>query len=946
MRNRFWTFKIEQKIFVLHLTKDGGGVRISERSRLRSFEVEIDVCAAVWCLETLQEVVLSDESKSFFRKYRGSNFSVLAEIYFNRRGEFLKFTKLSKGTLQNIIIPGGLSRWGWRRMAVCLDNLVGKRFWNVKGTFRKGDHQDGNLSVFGKRQNFSLQAKGMQSSWKRIVEGNSKLGEVVEPTVELPSACDPKRNWRVAVLAVRWSAFTPWSRIRTGMTRFFKNFNGLTPYSADRAIIWCNSIEDKFHLEGMGFCNIPGLGKVSFEKWKPVFQFRNLKTVCTNSWIGIEGLPINLWNVHVFKDIGQRCGGLLDIAKCTKDLSFLSYAIVRLRGNKSGFIQEQFEINGWGTKIGLKTFSLKDRNPRFHGVQNFQECGSKVEDDDEVAYRPEKVALKGMYNSEVLSPLTDKGCTQKEGCSAIQVEETCQVKAAALERQFLHPSSSNRERRWSAEKTGLPELTLSNKFKVLEKSCSFDQNRLTLDQIKESGQAQIISVTKQCSVEAHSKRNAKNSSISSLEQLGKRPMVLVDRGKRPMSLTRPSQPILNVSSAGPNCLNSGSKNFNKGHVTSDNRATKHRCSDQLGISNEDGRKAVMISARAISCPDLFKRTPFSPSNLSVKADSSTGYFHSNQCNQRRLCKGVKPKDRGGFKVGRVLSWSEFAPRRKSPRISVSKQSLCLGNSISIQPKTQDTEIYLGCAGKIGGCPTTKTTGNREISKVYSRRPQNKVQNLTNATKDDISQRLDIMDVGHNIEELSSCSSQSITDSSSEYSESDRDLERRQDDLKEYVRESEDRGLEGLKFIMGSQDLSMGGKINVGVDLSEGIIEADCSVKTQDKQKEGSKGPFADEVGIEREEVLGENVHEFTSDICGPDMQVGNIRFSWKEIKEAIGVLNIQLVEKEAVSESEAKQVKRGRSLVRKKRGERELHNLKCTIDYEKGSKEKGLGSDK
>ena len=46
---------------------------------------------------------------------------------------FLKFTKLFNGSVKNIIIPGGSFRRGWRCMAGCLDNLVGKRFWNLRG---------------------------------------------------------------------------------------------------------------------------------------------------------------------------------------------------------------------------------------------------------------------------------------------------------------------------------------------------------------------------------------------------------------------------------------------------------------------------------------------------------------------------------------------------------------------------------------------------------------------------------------------------------------------------------------------------------------------------------------------------------------------------------------------------------------------------------------------
>ena len=77
-RNRYWSFSIEQKVFVLHLLKDRGGVLVSERSMYRSFEVDLDVSAAVWCLEVLQDVIKSDELKLFFRKHKGSQSVVLA----------------------------------------------------------------------------------------------------------------------------------------------------------------------------------------------------------------------------------------------------------------------------------------------------------------------------------------------------------------------------------------------------------------------------------------------------------------------------------------------------------------------------------------------------------------------------------------------------------------------------------------------------------------------------------------------------------------------------------------------------------------------------------------------------------------------------------------------------------------------------------------------------
>ena len=57
-----------------------------------------------------------------------------------------------------------------------------------------------------------------------------------------------------------------------------------------------------------------------------------------NSWIGVEGLPLNLWNLDTFKSIGQTCGGLVEVTKETLDQSFLLYAKLKVKGYKKGFL--------------------------------------------------------------------------------------------------------------------------------------------------------------------------------------------------------------------------------------------------------------------------------------------------------------------------------------------------------------------------------------------------------------------------------------------------------------------------------------------------------------------------------------------------------------------------------------------------------------------------------
>ena len=156
--------------------------------------------------------------------------------------------------------------------------------------------------------------------------------------------------------------------------------------------------------------------------------------------------------------------------------------------------------------------------------------------------------------------------------------------------------------------------------------------------------------------------------------------------------------------------------------------------------NGQGPKATTTSTRAISCPDHLTPPSITSSSLSAEAVSSPGVV--NQRNQRRLRKGIIPKDRGDFTVGRVLSWTAFAPRRNSPRKSMSKLGLCLGNSNFVEPKTQNTGSYMGRPGKILVDSKTKTPGARDNWKVYSRRSQKGVRKSGSGAEEVRPRRLD------------------------------------------------------------------------------------------------------------------------------------------------------------------------------------------------------------
>ena len=116
---------------------------------------------------------------------------------------------------------------------------------------------------------------------------------------------------------------------------------------------------------------------------------------------------------------------------------------------------------------------------------------------------------------------------------------------------------------------------------------------------------------------------------------------------------------------------------------------------------------------------------------------------------------------------------------------------------------------------------------------------------------------------------------------------------------------EEAGLEGMRCLLGSQ----------------GIIDNEITL--------------IDGQPSERKQVLDQGGQGLISEVSRPELEMGKIGVPWKQINAAVGALNLELIENEMVLENRAVQSKPCRSLLRRKGGERELHNLKCTIDYDK-----------
>ena len=91
------------------------------------------------------------------------------------------------------------------------------------------------------------------------------------------------------------------------------------------------------------------------KRWSEDQLWEDQKVFLRNSWIGIEGLPFELWNSQSLKDIGVKLGGLIETAKETIDLSFLQFAKIRCKGFVSGLIEPELAL---GSFVHLRLFNL------------------------------------------------------------------------------------------------------------------------------------------------------------------------------------------------------------------------------------------------------------------------------------------------------------------------------------------------------------------------------------------------------------------------------------------------------------------------------------------------------------------------------------------------------------------------------------------------------------
>ena len=223
-------FRTKYKVFSFRLDDSGGKIIITERNRFNNFVVEFDLGGGEWLCRIASEVLRIGKKGTFIRKFRGSNYQLLAECNKNRAGWFLKVMKIQNGVIRSIVVPAELGDRGWVMFEKCLKSfyMMDNSKLNRQESFQSRGVKDQNRTLRNQREMEENKTAGQKAN-----ESNS--------SVKLPN---------LAVVILKQRSVFSWGLIKAQMNKKLGRITEIVPFADDRAVMWCaNEVELRSVLE-------------------------------------------------------------------------------------------------------------------------------------------------------------------------------------------------------------------------------------------------------------------------------------------------------------------------------------------------------------------------------------------------------------------------------------------------------------------------------------------------------------------------------------------------------------------------------------------------------------------------------------------------------------------------------------------------------------------------
>ncbi|PON41207.1 hypothetical protein TorRG33x02_338710 [Trema orientale] len=126
-----------------------------------------------------------------------------------------------------------------------------------------------------------------------------------------------EKSLETAVVIFKQRSQISWKAIKQSLERITGISMKVILFAADRLVSWLVNNEEKRYIlkEKILYNGRVLLG--SIDSWDKVLHWEYIKIEARLSWIGIEGLPLNLQNMDTFQKIGEAYEGLLEVTEDT-----------------------------------------------------------------------------------------------------------------------------------------------------------------------------------------------------------------------------------------------------------------------------------------------------------------------------------------------------------------------------------------------------------------------------------------------------------------------------------------------------------------------------------------------------------------------------------------------------------------------------------------------------
>ncbi|KAA0037444.1 hypothetical protein E5676_scaffold808G00040 [Cucumis melo var. makuwa] len=441
--------KVERKEFVLHLDKYSKHTHywLTETRAHKAFSIEVSTKDLDWIRCTLKSLIATPNTNRFFLETRDSEQCIWIRKTRNSKGCTAEIFRVDKKNRKScILVPEGPEKSGWVSFLSMITPKVEVKA-KTRPTFLPRSSPDGRLSPpidYHKRSYARVVTEGRPSATSDSsdsYDSSDSSHSSGNSFYDSPSS-DLLEN---TVVIVRRFFHDDWHKILQNLRKQTEESFTYNAFHAEKALVhFSSNIPANLLCQNKGWTTV-GKYSVRFEKWSSAYHATPKLIPSYGGWTTFRGIPLHLWNMTTFQQIGKACGGLIKVAEETRSAKNLIEARIKVRYNYSAFLPANVRIfDNEGNKFSVQVVThpegkwLIERNVRLHGTFKRQAAATF----DDFNPESEQFFFEGM---EAISP--DFLSTSSDGRKSSTLDQPSALKSVIIkpDRAATSPSFLNEE---------------------------------------------------------------------------------------------------------------------------------------------------------------------------------------------------------------------------------------------------------------------------------------------------------------------------------------------------------------------------------------------------------------------------------------------------------------------------------------------------------------------